>query len=354
MTARTTAPLTATRRGRSVRIVAAALTLSALLSACSEDPVPQPVAEEVASPAPPALDSAAAGDVLTAVGEVVAEADAAKDPALLAPRVTDPAVALRAGQYQTDALTSGTVGITPLSTTPQAVYLPVGEGFPRTLMAVTTVPEGRNLPQLLAMQQAGARDPYRLWGWVDLYPGVTVPAVSSPSIGAATLAPDAGGLVAAPQDVVARYVATLEDPGGADAAAFTPLEGDSFKQTHRRGEDQLGPQIQASGTVTTAASVGTAPPVAIATADGGAIVLGEVRTVMQVRRTIAQSKLDISGEFQSYLGGNGSVVGSVAFENVAVVAFHVPAEGAEDATIRVLGSATTLTAATRDDASNPD
>ena len=25
-------------------------------------------------------------------------------------------------------------------------------------------------------QQAGARDPYKLWGWVDLYPGVTVPS----------------------------------------------------------------------------------------------------------------------------------------------------------------------------------
>ena len=349
-----TEPTRSPRRARPVRAMAAALTLTALLGACSEDPLPQPTAEEVASPAPPAIDTAAAGDVLTAVGEVVAEADAAKDPALLAPRATDPAVLLRAGQYQSDGLTSGTVGITPLSTTPQTVYLPTGDGFPRTLMALTTVPEGRNLPQLLALQQAGARDPYKLWGWVDLYPGVTVPSVSSPSIGAATLAPDAGGLVASPQDVVARYVATLEDTGGADAAAFTPLEGDSFKQTHRRGEDQLGPQIQAGGTVTTAASVGSAPPVAIATADGGAIVMGEVRTVMQVRRTVPQSQLDISGEFRSYLGGNGSVVGSVSFENVALLAFHVPAEGAEDGTIQVLGAATSLISATRDDAANPD
>lgn len=342
------------RTHRSAAALAAALGVTLLLGACSEDPVPQPVAEEVTSPAPPALDSATAGDVLTAVGEVVAEADAAKDPALLAPRVTDPAVALRAGQYQSDALTSGSVAVPPLSTTAQSVYLPTGEGFPRTLMALTTVPEGRNLPQLLALQQAGPRDPYRMWGWVDLYPGVTVPSVSSPSIGAATLAPDAAGLVAAPQDVLARYVATLEDPAGADAAAFTPLEGDSFKQTHRRGEDQLRPQIQASGTVTTAASVGSAPPVAIATADGGAIVLGEVRTTMQVRRTVPASKLDISGEFQSYLGGNGSVVGSVSFDNIALVAFHVPAEGSADATIQVLGATTTLVAAARDDASNPD
>ena len=93
-----TDPTRTQRRARPARALAAALTLTALLGACAEDPLPQPTAEEVASPAPPAIDTAAAGDVLTAVGEVVAEADAAKDPALLAPRATAAAASLSSSE----------------------------------------------------------------------------------------------------------------------------------------------------------------------------------------------------------------------------------------------------------------
>lgn len=336
------------------RTTTAVLALSAglVLGGCAQDPLPTPSAPAPQSPAPAALTGESATNVLADVGATVAAADAEHNPDLLAPRAFGPAVTLRAGQYKAESLTGGRLTLPPLSTDPQTVYTPIGDVHPATMMSVTAEPEGGNLPQLLALQQVSPRDPYRLWGWVELHPGVTVPALPGPEVGAETLAPDAGGLVATPQDAVARYVATLEDP--ADAAAFTPTQSDPYKQQHRRLEDQLGPLVAAAGTVVSVATPGENSPVAIRTADGGALVLGEVRTNETIRRTIPGSQLALSGDYLEFSEGNAAVVGSVTFDFDSVLAFYVPPEGAQDPTIQVLGSTRALIATSRDDAANPD
>lgn len=338
----------ARRRG-----VAAALLAVGLLGACSQDPLPSPAAVDTEQTGP-ALSVQSATNVLADIGETLDAADAARDPALLEPRVTEPAAGMRTGQYHVADLTQDRLTPPAISTVPRTVYVPHTSPHPRTLMSVSEAPQDGNLPQLLALQQAGARDPYKLWGWAELFPGVTVPALPSPEVGARTLAPDAQGLAATPTDALARYAATLEDTGGADAGAFTPPENDPFKERHRRLEDGLGPQLLAAGNVESTANPASSSPVALETADGGALVMGQVTTTETIRRTTAGSQIDLSGDYVDFLEGNGSVVGSVTFTYGTTLALHVPRADAEDPTIQVLGATTTLLGAQRDDASNPD
>lgn len=346
--------MTTRSRRRSAALATVLTAASLTLAACAEDPVPQPTpAAEEAAPAP-ALGIDAAESVLTDLAATVERADAEKSPELLDPRVMEPAMTLRTGQYLVDERTEGRIPTPAISTEPQAIYVPRAESFPRVMMAVTAEPEGANLPQLLAFQHGGARDPYRLWGWAELYPGVTVPAMPSPQVGAVVLPPDAGGLVASPQDALARYVATLADPGGEDAAAFTPRENDPFKEQYRHLEDELGPTLRAAGTVEASADAGPSEPVALETADGGALVMGEVRIGEKIARTEAGSQLALGGDYEAYLEGNGTVTGSVNFRYTGMVILAVPAADAADQTIQVLGASRTLIASSRDDGANPD
>lgn len=335
-------------------VAALALTLAATpLTACSQEPLPEPRPAAATDTPRPALTVGAAEGILSDTAALLVLGDEKKETELLGGRFTEPAWALRAGQYQADTLTEGRIAVPVISTSPEALYVSQAPAFPRVMMTITKEPEGANLPQLLTFEQNGPRDPYKLWAWAELFPGVTVPAMPSPQVGAVVLAPDAQGLKVTPQDAVARYVDTLLNPDGEHAGSFTPRDQDPFKKQVRLLQDEVGPTITAAGTVALSATPGSSAPLALATADGGALVLAEVRMAEIVRRTKAGSQLNLGGDHAAYLEGNGTVTGTVSFDYLGMVVLHIPAADAGDAPIEVLGSSRTLISANRDDSTNP-
>lgn len=334
-----------TRRGAA----AVALLGAALLTGCAAE-VPQPDPEPVAEVPPPVLDEARMERVLAGLGETLAAADAAGDPELLAPRVVGPALEMRAGEYRLAAATDGSDAPQPLGTAAQVEAVAATEAFPRDAMVITQVPEGANLPQLLVLVQPQPREQYRLWAWVDLFPGIQTPPLTHPETGSVPLAPDAEGLVAPPTEVVERYVDTL---GDAESEFADQFADDPYGPSVREQVEGTDASIEAAGDATISFAVGDDAPRSLATADGGAIVVGELRSTITYRKTVAGSTLTVAGSVGALLGEDREVRGTVSGTSEVIVAFYVPPAGAEDTTIVPLGATSVLTDVTRDDADAP-
>jgi len=337
-------------RNRRVRAALAGAGLSiAFLAGCSAQ-LPQPQPEAVAETPPPALDEERLGRILEDVQATLAKGDEARDAELLKPRVAGPALAMRGAEYKLAAATDGKSAPDPLTTAPQVAAVAATEGFPRPAVVISQVPEGANLPLLLALEQSGAHDQYKLWGWVTLFPGIETPALSHPDAGSAVVPPDADNLVVPPQDVIARYVDTLNKGDSEYADQFAD---DPYKKSRAETTAELDKAIEAAGDATVSAAPGDAGPLSLATADGGAIVIGELRSTLTLRKTVAGSELRAGGTVGALLGGNTEVLGTVSGASDVLVAFYVPPKDAEDKTIRPLGANTVLTEVTRDDAAAP-
>lgn len=339
-----------TRTSRRLRSTLAGAGLSlALLAGCSTE-VPQPQPEEVAETPPSALDEARLARVLEEVQATVDEADEARDPELLKPRVGGPALDLRAAEYKLAEATDGDSAPDALTTAPQVSAVPAAEDFPRPAVVITEVPEGANLPLLLVLAQAEAREQYKLWGWVTLFPGIETPAMSHPDAGSAVVPADTDALVVPPSEVLGRYIDTLNKRDSEYAEQFAE---DPFKESSRSTTTELDEAIEAAGEATISAAAGDDGPIALATADGGAIVVGELRSTLTLRRTVPGSELRAGGALGALLGDDTEVLGTVSGVSDVLMAFYVPPADAEEKTIRPLGATTVLTEVTRDDAEAP-
>jgi hypothetical protein len=337
-------------RARRVRTALAGAGLSlALLAGCSTA-LPQPQPEEVAETPPPALDEDRLARVLEEVQATLTEADEASDPELLKPRVQGPALDLRTAEYKLAAATDGDSAPDVLTTVPQVAAVAATEDFPRPAFVITQVPEGANLPLLLALEQTEARDQYKLWGWVTLFPGIETPAMSHPEAGSAVVPPDADTLVVPPGEVIERYVDTLNK---SDSEYTDQFAEDPYKETSRTTTTELDKAIEAAGEATISSAAGDDGPLSLATADGGAIVVGELRSTLTLRRTVAGSELRAGGAIGALMGDNKAVPGSVSGVSDVLMAFYVPPADAEEKTIRPLGATSVLMEVTRDDAAAP-
>lgn len=299
-----------------------------LLAACSQAlPVPHPDALPAATP--PALSAEQAERVLDDVAATLAAADAKLSAEALAPRVTGPAATIRGVQYTLSAA-GDPDALTALPTEAQTLVLPTAAAWPRTMMAVTKPPEDLTAPLLLTAVQDGPRDPFRLWSWVRLFPGVQTPALAQPEVGSAPVDPNSTEFAVAPSEVVAAYADLVTNR---EASQFAGVFSD---EPLRRGiwqtKDAFTGVVGANGTL---AETYTANPdiQALATADGGVLVVGSMTTTTTI--TLTDSTLKI-GDQTAALLGTDTVKANLSITWLSVLAFVVPPEGADEQ-IQVLG-----------------
>lgn len=211
------------RRWRATPLLATSL----LFAGCAE-PVPEPVVE--AASIVPALTSDQDARILERVNAVLATADAARNPTRLSERLTGPALAVRTSQLEVAAQREDDELVTELPSTYQQIIVPTTDTWPRTMYAITDVGEALAPPRLLALEQASPRDPYKLWGWVQLRPGVAMPAFADPRVGSAELGPDDGSLRFTPREVVEQYADLLTNGDASPYVGnFEPIEEDTFR-----------------------------------------------------------------------------------------------------------------------------
>jgi hypothetical protein len=309
-------------RTRRAGSVAVGVGLALALGACANPP-PEPQPEAVPAVAPPAQTVAQATSVLEEIGAVLAAGDATFDATGLPARLSGPALDVRTLEYARAVSTAGERLPTALPTAAQAIVVPETTEWPRTQLVVTEQPETLEAPRILILRQESPRDPYRLWGWARLGPAVQMPATADPTIGSAPLPPDSTELLVPPSAVLTQYADVLAN-GDASAFAATHPQ-DFFRQTIEAARANMQAAVAPVGTVAETYVPKAEPPVALATADGGAIVVGAIDTTTTL--AIAEPGIDLDPTTAA-LAGKPRVTSSLVSTWADVLVFYVPPAGA--------------------------
>lgn len=319
------------RRRTTARLGAAALgtVLTVSLTACTP-PLPEPQPDAVPAVVQPAVTEGQVESVLAEVTATLEAADTARDAEALAPRVTGPAAAIRGVQYRL-AEAGPESAVTPIPAGVQTVIAPATLEWPRPVMAITEPPEDLQPPLLLTLVQDAPRDPYRLWAWVRLFPGAEIPATNQPTVGSEPLAPDSGAVAVPPAEVVDRYTDVLTNGSGSEHAEL--FADDPLRSGIGQLREALAALVVDKGSLTETYTPvdDLGGPYALATADGGAIVVDTFRTVTSI--TLADSTLTIADETAALLGSQ-TVASNLEITWLSTVAFAVPpADSTEPVTV---------------------
>jgi len=177
-------------------------------------------------------------------------------------------------------------------------------------------------------------------GWARLLPGTKMPATAVPSVGSAPVAADAQGLVATPTEVVAHYTDVLTN-GDKSQFAATFAAPDTFRQ---RIESARAAQVSNAAIVSGGTFSETYTPLpgqtfALATADGGALVVASMATASSL--TSKGATITVTADMAAV--SNGTLATGAQLHNGQqatysdVVAFYVPPAGAKGP-VQVLGA----------------
>jgi len=341
---------------RTTRRASAGLTALAalsLLAGCAI-PVPSPEAQPEAPESMPVLDEPRIERILTDLDEVITAADEEQDADLLEDRVTNPALRIRAAEYQlAQATADDDDAYSPrtLITSPQAEVVSVSQDWPRTMLVVTEIADGANVPLLLTLEQEDPRSPYQLHHWVRLLPGTEMPPTAVPATGSEQVAADASGFLVSPEEAISEYADILTYGEDSDFADSFALGDDEFYSLIRDEADNLD-VVDEAGTFAQRTHPTDEPVIALATEDGGYVVLGEMRTRQKFTKTISGSEITVpSPHIEALDAEDGSLEyldDSLIASFRTMVAMYVPGEDAEDGQVTVLGAERVLTGVSRE------
>lgn len=335
--------MSASPRRRRLSVAAVALALSAVLAGCAEEiPAPELTVEPPPEFAPPAVTEERAQEIFDQVEEVIAAGDAAGDIELMRSRVAAPAIDFRATQYALQSATGGADVPQTLWTDSELFVVTATDSWPRSILAVSDPTEGTTVRLYLALMQNGPRDPYQLVAWSRLLPGVPTPTFAASDIGSAPIAADQSGLVLTPTDALTHLADVMSNAESAFAGEFAP---DPFRTFVASELDGLRQGVEVAGEVSTSSVAG--PPVsAIATANGGAVVMGTVDSTVTLRKTIDGAELTLAGQMAA-LGGAEPVDAAAVATYKQMVTLYVPPTGDPNPQVQLLGAERVLASVER-------
>lgn len=331
------------RRGRSTRRAALALLAvasSVALAACSPE-VPSVVTPTEPTQPPVAVTAEQLTRILTDTQSVFTAADAAKDPAQLAPRAMDPTVQMRTAQYKIATGLSDESRLSPIGFDPTLAIMTNQTGWPRYFMVTTSPTTDPTKFPIALFIQTDARSDYKVWGWANLLPG-EFPDTVSPLEGAPAVPADSPGLVATPKDVVARYADLRQN--GDQSQYVNDFAPDTFRTTIASSTEAYKASAASIGDFSNTVTPVENQIYSIQSSDGGAIVMTEYSEAQTVTLTLADSKFVLTGNVPPLLGTD-TVTQNVTSSYTDIVGFYIPPAGSTDQ-IRVLGGAHTLVSVT--------
>ena len=374
-------PKAAARAGAAVALIAATAVVLAPVAqpaSAAETPTPTPTAgtgEENA--AIPALDERQARRIVSRAIATVTSADATNDSALVAERVSGPALELKLADYALRSMDGTQEPSSPVIpadgelalSLPQQV--PVDEAtWPRTLFAVVAQPqalEGGDSPKptatptptvtpdstdpaaveeptvlppvALVLMQDDPRSPYKIVYLVALQ--ADIPEVPATEDGTALLSPSSPLVAHAPESITPAYVDILVNDSTSGWYSDFDIADDRFVLgwgLAKQQEQQANQAAQESpNNMAFSTSAGTGPLIALATTEGGAIVTGTVRQSADVTPAEAGAKVIAQGDIHLLSGVERSERGYTSVY-AGQLLFYVPPLDS-DAPIVVLGYA---------------
>jgi len=309
------------------------LVLAACGSGVTEvtDPPPDPIAH-------PVVAVAQAGRVLDAVESALLTGVDAKDPASAAEDPSSTANGRLLGPYRELALAGariaaerGTKVAEPARVERLRLIVPATGRWPRFFVAVGNT-STTSTPVLRVLRSATPREPYGLWAEAVMLPGVTLPQTAPATTGSALVPANADGLVATPKEVLSGFAGYLN--AGATPAASQQFRPSIFSDQllQRLAGDRKA--LKAVATVTSTHTVGGArsgeqsEPLALRTADGGALVFGELKQDYVITVKKGKGAVDVTDQDLAALaGGQKKIKTSLTRTAVEIVVLNVPPSG---------------------------
>jgi hypothetical protein len=338
------------RTTRGVAAASAVVVAATLLAGCAEDPLPQPQAGEPFDG--PVLTEDQDSDVLTAVGATLEKADKDLEAKALKARVAGPALEIRENQYKIAKANDGDAAyVTSIPSESQQLIIPTTETWRRTSFSITPRTDDMQTLRLVAMEQAGARDDYKMWAWVQLIPGVQMPAFADAGIGSEAVKADDESLAATPADALSQYadLVALGAKKSSFADGFDLPDGDLVErvQTDARNVRENTPGFEDAGSKLSLEYEARKDALrSVRTADGGALVMGvlEGESTLEAEEEAEVPPLTAT---QKALYGDKDLTNVLKVGYTDMVALYVPPKDSEEK-IRPLGYQHDTTAASNE------
>ncbi|MFC5369784.1 hypothetical protein [Arcanobacterium bovis] len=321
------------------RAVSLAFASALMLSACaSQTEPPAPASAKVAEAV---VAKETFSKIAAEVNKNIAEADAAADANKLGARIGDRLRRDRDARYRLKRVLGNSYNIPPVVVDEKAVPVSSGAAFPRTIMAVAAPNNQQNLPSLTIWNQLNARDQYHLWGQVQIFPGVQAPKLkASLTNQTGKLTDDPKKYAVDPNAVINAYV---EYNKSRQLTTVPFSAGDPLFTQISKQQDNLAQTIGDNGTVQTHFAAGPEPVQAVATEDGGILIVNELAYSVYVAKTKEGATLKLRGDIGAMFSqdANNAIVDvdkPVVAQYSALIAFYVPPQNAQDKTVKVLGA----------------
>lgn len=311
-----------------------------VLSACSQA-VPEVQVDPPPATPPVMLTVDQDKSILTAIGETLTAASETLDPAALDVRLSGPALTLRTAEFTVASATGNADAITEIPTEVQSEVLPTTQTWPRTTFAASVRPQNLQTDRLLVTEQAAPRDQYKLWGWIRLFPGVTLPAFPAATIGTEAVAPDDTSLLLSPAEAIAHYADVLTNGDASAYAAEFPTDPLREQMAAQR-EKRTASATEIEGTYSLQFTPTDGVLQTLRTSDGGALVVGQI-TSTETLQGEESAKISPSPTEQAFIG-DAAASNSLTVGRTGLVGIYIPPAGAEG-TMSVLGSEILTTSA---------
>jgi hypothetical protein len=203
------------------------------------------------------------------------------------------------------------------------LIVPTSNSWPRFFVAVGTT-RTTSTPVVRVLKSSAPRSPYGLWAEALMLPGATLPQTAPVGTGSAVLAPDADGFVMTPKEALSGFAGYVN--AGATSTASKQFRRSVFSDQlqQRLAADRTGP-LSKVATVSSTHTVGSSEPLALRTADGGALVFGELKqeyviTVKKGKGTVAITDNNLA----ALAGGQQKIKESLTRTAVEIVVLNVP------------------------------
>ena len=312
---------------RTTAVVATVLA-TGLLAGCAEElPTPKPEAPVAAA----VVTQSQEREILDKVAEVVGKVEKTKDADKLAARLDGPALSIRETQLKVAEARGDKEPLTDLSMEMQQVILPSDQEWPRSSFAITVQPKDLTTPVLMAFNQATARDQYKLWGWVRLLPGVTMPQFAEADLGSPAVPEDDESLKVTPKDAIKQYASVLTvDKKSKYADNFADDDLRQFFRDYGKLQVEAINKEECDGSFKVEYEPTKDSVKAVRTADGGALVVASM--VSQETITAKEEGCEIGPPTKTTqaLWGDADVSNVVEVNYKDMVAMYVPPKDSKD------------------------
>lgn len=314
-------------RARATAVVATVLT-TGLLAGCAEEiPEPKPEAPVAAA----VVTQAQERKILDKVSGVVGEVTKSKDADTLKSRLDGPALSIRETQLDVAHARGDGEPLTDLTMQMQQVILPSDHEWPRNSYAITVQPKDLTTPVLMSFEQSTARDQYKLWGWVRLLPGVTMPQFAEADLGSPAVPSDDKSLKVTPEDAIKQYASVLTvDDKSKYAGDFADDGLRQFFRDYGKLQVEAINKEECDGEFEVAYEPTKDPVKAIRTAEGGALVMASMISKETITAKEEGCEIGPPTKTTKALWGDADPTNVVEVDYKDMVAMYVPPKDSDD------------------------